>query len=179
MPSNLRETSGLAAPLVLGLDPGSQRTGYALVSPGAGNKVRLIAAGAISAPAKKDVPTRLAAIFDQLSDLISQHLPEEMAVEGVFTHKNARTALVLGQARGVALLAGARAGLAIFEYPPAMVKKSLVGNGAATKEQVRSMAQRLAGVTGKKLNLDASDALALALTHLQSRKLNRALEGLK
>jgi crossover junction endodeoxyribonuclease RuvC len=171
--------SRAAAPIVLGLDPGSRCTGYAVVSQQAGNKARLIVAGVIKAPAKADLPTRLSAIFDELSGLIAQHSPAEMAVEGVFTHKNSRTALILGQARGVALLAGAQAGLAIFEYPPATVKKSLVGNGAASKEQVRVMAQHLAGVVGKKLNLDASDALALALTHLQSRKLSRALEGLK
>ncbi|MEW5912344.1 MAG: crossover junction endodeoxyribonuclease RuvC [Thermodesulfobacteriota bacterium] len=166
-----------AAPIVLGLDPGSQRTGYAVVAAATGGKVRLIAAGALSAPAGRDLPARLAAIYDQLRQIIAEHAPAEMAVEGVFTHKNARTALVLGQARGVALLAGAQAGLAIYEYPPATVKKSLVGTGQASKEQVRAMAQRLAG--GGRLSLDASDALALALTHLHSRRLGAALERLK
>lgn len=171
-------TQPAAAPIVLGLDPGSQRTGYAVVAAGAGGKVNLIAAGALSAPSRQDLPTRLAAIFDQLSDIIARHAPAEMAVEGVFTHKNARTALILGQARGVALLAGARAGLAIYEYPPATVKKSLVGTGRASKEQVRAMALRLVGGRGR-LSLDASDALALALTHLHSRKLGAALGSLR
>jgi crossover junction endodeoxyribonuclease RuvC len=165
------------APAVLGLDPGSQRTGYAVVAPGAGGRLKLVAAGVVSAPASQAVPQRLALIHRQLSEIIAQHRPAEMAVEGVFTAKNARTALVLGQARGVAILAGVNAGLAIHEYPPATVKKSLVGNGRASKEQVRAMAQRLAG--GGRLSLDASDALALALTHLHSRRLGAVLESLK
>ncbi|MCF8034519.1 MAG: crossover junction endodeoxyribonuclease RuvC [Desulfarculaceae bacterium] len=167
------------APAVLGLDPGSHRTGYAVVASGAGGRLQLMTAGVISAPAKLSVPERLAIIHNQLSELIQSHAPAEMAVEGVFTAKNARTALVLGQARGVAILAGVNAGLSIHEYPPATVKKSLVGNGRASKEQVRAMAQRLAGVNGKNLPLDASDALALALTHLQSRRLAATLEKLK
>ena len=167
------------APAVLGLDPGSQRTGYAVVASGGGGRLKLVAAGVISAPAKEAVPQRLAAIHRQLVEIIAQHQPAEMAVEGVFTAKNARTALVLGQARGVAILAGVNAGLSIHEYPPATVKKSLVGNGRASKEQVRAMAQRLVGANGKKLPLDASDALALALTHLQSRRLAATLEKLK
>ncbi len=167
------------APAVLGLDPGSQRTGYAVVAPGAGGRLALVAAGVINAPSKEPVPRRLAFIFEELSRIINQLEPAEMAVEGVFTAKNARTALVLGQARGVAILAGVQAGLSIHEYAPAVVKKSLVGNGRANKEQVRAMALRLIGGTGRKLALDASDALALALTHLQSRRLAATLEKLK
>ncbi|MCB2225561.1 MAG: crossover junction endodeoxyribonuclease RuvC [Desulfarculaceae bacterium] len=167
------------APAVLGLDPGSQRTGYAVVAPGEGGRLKLIKAGVISAPAKLSVPQRLGIIHNELSAIIAALRPAEMAVEGVFTAKNARTALVLGQARGVAILAGVNAGLSIHEYPPATVKKSLVGNGRASKEQVRAMAQRLVGMGGKDLPLDASDALALALTHLQSRRLAATLEKLK
>ncbi len=167
------------APAVLGLDPGSQRTGYAVVVSGPGGRLSLVTAGVVSAPAKQALPQRLGAIHQQLSEIIQEHRPAEMAVEGVFTAKNARTALVLGQARGVAILAGVQAGLSIHEYPPATVKKSLVGNGRASKEQVRAMAQRLAGINGKNLPLDASDALALALTHLQSRRLAATLERLK
>ncbi len=167
------------APPVLGLDPGSQRTGYAVVASGPGGRVSLRTAGTITAPAGAPVPERLGYIFAELARLIVELEPAEMAVEGVFTAKNARTALVLGQARGVAILAGVRAGLSIHEYSPATVKKSLVGNGRATKEQVRAMALRLVGAAPRKMPLDASDALALALTHLQSRRLAATLERLK
>ena len=99
-------------------------------------------------------------------------------MEGVFTHKNARTALLLGQARGVALVAGSLQGLEIFEYAPAAVKMALVGYGRATKEQVRSM---VGGVLGKPVDLplDAADALALAITHLHTRKTLALMERLK
>jgi crossover junction endodeoxyribonuclease RuvC len=167
------------APAVLGLDPGSRCTGYAVVEPGAGGRIRLRRAGAINAPGGAPVPERLGYIFAELARVIAELEPAEMAVEGVFTAKNARTALVLGQARGVAILAGVRAGLSVHEYPPATVKKSLVGNGRATKEQVRAMALRLVGSRQNEMPLDASDALALALTHLQSRRLAATLERLR
>jgi crossover junction endodeoxyribonuclease RuvC len=167
------------APAVLGLDPGSRCTGYAVVTPGAGGRMCLHRAGAITAPRGAPVPERLGYIFSELARVIAELKPVEMAVEGVFTAKNARTALVLGQARGVAILAGVRAGLSIHEYSPATVKKSLVGNGRASKEQVRAMALRLVGSGPSGMPLDASDALALALTHLQSRRLAATLERLK
>ncbi|MCF8042712.1 MAG: crossover junction endodeoxyribonuclease RuvC [Desulfarculaceae bacterium] len=167
------------APAVLGLDPGSRCTGYAVVASGAGGRINLHRAGAITAPRGAPVPQRLGYIFSELARIIAELEPAEMAVEGIFTAKNARTALVLGQARGVAILAGVRAGMSIHEYPPATVKKSLVGNGRATKEQVRIMALRLVGSSQSKMPLDASDALALALTHLQSRRLAATLERLK
>jgi crossover junction endodeoxyribonuclease RuvC len=101
-----------------------------------------------------------------------------MAVEGIFTYKNARTALILGHARGVALLASSLAGLEVFEYTPTSVKKALVGNGRATKEQVRAMTMQILGKP-LDLGLDATDALALAITHLNTRKINAMLERCK
>jgi crossover junction endodeoxyribonuclease RuvC len=169
-----------SGPIVMGIDPGSLHTGYAVLALGQakGGKFTLLAAGAISAPARQPLPQRLAIIFRKLTEIIAQYRPGEMAVEGVFTHKNARTALLLGQARGIALLAGSLAGLEIFEYPPATVKKALVGYGRATKEQVRAM---VGGVLGRPVDLplDAADALALAITHLHTRKTAHLLERLK
>lgn len=160
---------------VLGLDPGSRRTGYAILLPGRPRAI-LVAAGSIAAPARLAVPQRLGIMHQDLSRLIALHRPAEMAVEEVFSMVNVRSALVLGQARGVALLAGAQAGLAIYEYAATSVKKALVGFGRAPKEQVRAMVVRLLGDEAPE-DLDASDACALALTHLQTRNLAIRLEG--
>ena len=106
------------APAVLGLDPGSRCTGYAVVASGAGGRINLHRAGAITAPRGAPVPQRLGYIFSELARIIAELEPAEMAVEGVFTAKNSRTALVLGQARGVAILAGVQAGLSYPRVPP-------------------------------------------------------------
>lgn len=161
---------------VLGLDPGSQRTGYGLVEAGPRGRLCFVAAGVISASASLDPALRLHKIHQELSQVIQQRQPVEMALEGVFAAKNARTAIMLGQARGVAMLAAAQAGVAVFEYPPAAVKKALTGAGRADKQQVQRMVRALLGVEGP-MGLDASDALALAICHLQGRRLRR--EGLR
>lgn len=108
---------------------------------------------------------RLAALFAGLEEIIRESRPDVVAVEGVFTHKNARSALVLGHARGVALLCAANAGLLVEEYPPATVKKSVVGNGRAHKRQIQTMVGALLGIPGPRLS-DAADALAIALCHI-------------
>jgi crossover junction endodeoxyribonuclease RuvC len=156
---------------VLGIDPGSQHTGWGLVEPGPGGRgLGLVACGALSPPSRAPYPQRLAAIFTGLGEIIATHQPQAMAVEGVFTAKNARTALLLGQARGVALLAGALAGLPLFEYPPAEVKKALVGGGRAEKSQVRVMVEALLGqVLSADHPQDVSDALAVAICHVHAQ----------
>ncbi|CAO0823657.1 crossover junction endodeoxyribonuclease RuvC [Desulfarculales bacterium] len=163
---------------VLGLDPGSLRTGWGVVEPAPdGWRLSLVAGGTIVNPAARPFNGRLRHIFEQLSQVISRHQPLELAVEDVFAAKNARTALLLGQARGVALLAGALAGLPIHEYAPTAVKKALVGTGRAAKEQVRTMVEVILKQTlppPKEFSLDASDALAIAVCHLHSR----AIRGL-
>lgn len=160
---------------VLGLDPGSLRTGWGLVEPSLdGRRLNLVAGGTIVSPPAWPFPERLRHIFEQIREVIARFTPAELAVEGVFTAHNARTALLLGQARGVALLAGALAGLAIHEYAPAAVKKALVGTGRAGKEQVRAMVEAILKQTlppPKEFSLDASDALAIAVCHLHSRRL--------
>ncbi len=166
---------------VLGLDPGSRVCGYGVVEE-RGQVLRLVAAGTIRPPRpprpsrpprpprEEPFEQRLAAIHRGLARVIAEYAPGEVAVEGVFQAKNARSALLLGHARGVALLAAAQAGLPVHEYSPASVKKALVGGGRATKEQVRSMVAALLD-HDRDLALDASDALAVAITHLHSRRL--------
>ncbi|MGD9124265.1 MAG: crossover junction endodeoxyribonuclease RuvC [Desulfarculaceae bacterium] len=170
---------GPGGPVVIGLDPGSHKTGYAVVQDGdRPNHYHLFASGTIKAPTRRGLAGRLNFIYQGLKEVIAEHHPSEMAVEGVFTHKNARSALLLGQARGVAILAATRGGLEVHEYPPATVKKALVGTGRASKEQVRTMVKSLIK-RPIKLDLDASDALALALTHLHTRNLLKLTEQLK
>ncbi len=113
-------------------------------------------------------------IHDELSGVIEKHAPQMMAVEGLFNARNARSALVLGHARGAALLAGARAGLEVFEYAPGEIKKAVTGNGQADKEQVRFMVMRLLNLRHEPA-LDESDALAVALAHEARRHLARLL----
>jgi crossover junction endodeoxyribonuclease RuvC len=158
---------------VLGLDPGSRVCGYGVVEEH-GQSIKLIAAGALRPPTNDRFELRLEAIHSGLVEVIAQHQPAEVAVEGVFQAKNARSALLLGHARGVALLAAAQAGLMVYEYPPASVKKALVGGGRAAKEQVRTMVATILNAK-RRLSLDASDALAVAITHLHSR----GLRGMK
>ncbi len=164
-------TPGGARLRVLGLDPGSHATGWGVVDAAGGGRLRLVDAGVVRAPAKAPVDQRLLAIHQGLAEVIAEHQPAEMAVEGVFSAVNVKTAIVLGQARGVALLAGAAAGLEVFEYSPAAVKKALVGTGRAEKRQVRAMVSALLA-TKRKLPLDASDACALAICHHHSRALH-------
>ncbi|MCB1183881.1 crossover junction endodeoxyribonuclease RuvC [bacterium] len=148
--------------IILGVDPGSHATGYGVID--TGPVVRMVAGGVIRTPAGAPLSERLLTIHEELTAVIAAHAPMQMAVEDLFNAKNARSSLVLGHARGVILLAGARAGLAVSEYAPREVKQALTGNGAATKEQVRFMVMRLLGL-GQEPPLDLSDALAVALAH--------------
>jgi crossover junction endodeoxyribonuclease RuvC len=148
---------------VLGVDPGSQRTGYGLIT--SGTRPRLLAGGVIRTGSGSDLPGRLKTIHEEISAILASGRPDVMAVESVFNARNPRSSLILGHARGVILLAGAVAGIPIAEYTPREVKKALTGNGAASKEQVRFMVRRLLGIAEGRLPLDQSDALAVALTH--------------
>lgn len=158
---------------VIGMDPGSLRTGWGVVEPGPdGRGLTLVACGALTPPARQPLPQRLRHIFQGVGKVIVEHQPREMAVEGVFTAQNARAALVLCQARGVVILAGALAGLSVHEYSPAVVKMALVGGGRASKEQVRAMVEAMLKQSlPAHYSQDVSDALALAVCHLHSREL--------
>jgi crossover junction endodeoxyribonuclease RuvC len=151
--------------IVLGVDPGTAVTGYGVVS-GDGLVSSLIECGVIRTDARACLAERLAVIFDGISEVIGRHHPDRLAVENAFYSKNVRTTLVLGHARGVILLAGARAGLPVDEYAPAMIKKTVVGAGAATKSQVQFMTARLLRLKTHPSPSDAADGVAAALTSL-------------
>jgi crossover junction endodeoxyribonuclease RuvC len=151
-----------AAVRIQGVDPGSHATGWAVIT--TQPAVRRVASGVIRPGRELPLPERLLAIHDALSAVVAAHAPTVMAVEDLFNARNARSSLVLGHARGAALVAGARAGLEVHEYAPAEVKRALTGNGQAGKEQVRFMVMRLLRL-GDEPPLDESDALAVALAH--------------
>ena len=150
---------------MIGIDPGISATGYGIVQQD-GSDQEAVAYGTVSPPRGKAVHERLAYIYDDICEIIRKHLPQELAIEEAFFSKNARTALVLGQARGVILLAGAHLDLACFEYSPRKIKMSVVGNGSASKEQVRYMVSSLLSLAEAPEGFDMSDALAAALCHL-------------
>jgi crossover junction endodeoxyribonuclease RuvC len=153
---------------VLGLDPGSLRTGYGLIDCDGGSQ-RFIAAGCIRPPAGPQAQ-RLHYIHRTLTALIDTHRPDEIAIERVFVARNPDSALKLGQARGVAMAAAVSCGAQLHEYAPRSVKLAVVGSGSAEKLQVAHMVKAMLGIA-EPLGLDASDALALALCHAQSRRM--------
>ena len=155
---------------VFGIDPGSARTGYGCVQSD-GTRHRMIACGAIAIPAAHPFPEKLKIIHVELGALLARHQPDIVAIENLFHAVNARSALKLGHARGVAMLAAVEAGVPIFEYTPAEVKQSVVGYGRAEKGQVQSMIQLLLGLSDPPTPFDASDALAIAVCHLHRMNL--------
>ena len=152
---------------IVGIDPGSERTGYGCVETD-GRRHRLVTCGAITAAAGDSFPTRLARIHRELANLFAKTRPDCVAVESVFHAVNARSALKLGHARGVALLAAVEAGCTIVEYTPAEVKRAVVGYGRAEKRQVQQMIKLLLGLAQPPTPYDASDALAVAICHVHS-----------
>ena len=152
---------------VLGLDPGSLRTGYGIVDCVDGREAH-VASGCLRVTGI-NLALRLNFIHEQVALLIERYLPDEVAIERVFMHRNADSALKLGQARGAALAAAAARGAAIYEYAPRAIKLAVVGTGAADKAQVAHMVQVLLAI-GKPATSDVSDALAIALCHAQARR---------
>src|SRR6516225_5098801 len=154
--------------IILGIDPGTIVTGYGVIAldKRVSGKFRLVEFGAIEAKKKDAMPKRLATIFKQLEAVIERAKPDECAIETAFYDKNVQSALKLGQARGVALVAAECAGLSIAEYAPRVVKKAVTGNGNASKSQVEFMVSKLVALTSQeKMRADAFDALAVAITH--------------
>ncbi len=156
--------------IILGVDPGSHATGFGAIA--TGPVVRMLGGGVIRTKTAAPLPERLLTIHDRLAEAIEEHRPDVVAVENLFNAKNARSSLILGHARGVILLVGARAGCEVAEYAPREVKKALTGNGAAQKEQVRFMVMRLLNLKSEPA-LDQSDALAVALAHAGRRGTSR------
>lgn len=150
--------------IVLGVDPGTLVTGFAVVSR-AGDTLQLLDAGTIRNRGGQSMPIRLKRIYDGLQAIIDLHHPDEFAIESAFYGKNAQSALKLGQARGVSILAAVEKELPTTEYSPREVKRAVVGKGAATKEQVQFMVRTLLHLRGDKMALDTSDAIAVAICH--------------
>ena len=157
---------------VLGIDPGSQCLGWGVVREVSG-VLSLVDCGTLR-PKGGELSVRLAALFTDLSALVRAYCPGEAAVEDVFTHKNVLSALKLGQARGVAIAACAAHGVPVADYAPALVKKTLVGTGRAEKSQVSFMVGQILGVKAD-WPADASDALAIAICHLNTRRMHRLM----
>ena len=150
----------------IGVDPGSRFTGFGIVE-GDGYHLKHIHHGTVKLPSSRPLPERLQIIFEQLKDSIGTYGPEFMAIEEVFFAKNVKSALTLGQARGVVILAGISSGLSIHEYSALRIKQSVAGYGRAAKEQVAGMVQRLFRIDSE-LEPDAADALAVAVCHIST-----------
>ena len=152
---------------IFGIDPGSERTGYGCVETD-GRRHQLVACGAISALAGDAFPQRLARIHRELAALLATCRPDCVAIESIFHAVNARSALKLGHARGVAILAAVESGCDVVEYTPAEIKRAVVGYGRAEKHQVQQMIKLLLGLDRAPSPHDAADALAVAICHLHS-----------
>ena len=159
--------------IILGIDPGTAITGYGLIDAG-GNRCRLLDYGCIRTAAAMPAPQRLEKLHRGMVQLLQENHPEQVAVEKLFFNRNATTAIPVGQARGVLLLACAQYGLKVAEYTPLQVKQAIVGYGRAEKQQIQFMVARLLQMKEPPKSDDAADALAIALTHaqfLQTRRL--------
>jgi len=157
--------------IVLGIDPGSRITGYGIVQK-VGNRLLHIDNGAIFSDTAIDFPGRLKKIFDGLLEVIAQYHPDEVAIENIFFATNPQSALKLGQARGAAIVAAVHCGLPVAEYTALQVKQAVAGQGKAEKEQVQKMVKALLGLP-EIAQEDASDALAVAICHINSFNLKQ------
>jgi crossover junction endodeoxyribonuclease RuvC len=155
---------------VVGIDPGTATTGYGVIEESAGRLV-LIAFGTVCTSAELPMPQRLLDLHNRLTELIALHAPDTAAVESLFFQKNVRTAITVGQARGVVLLALARGGVPVSEYTPLEVKQAVVGYGGAEKRQVQAMVRTLLALKEMPKPDDAADALAVAICHAHSHKI--------
>jgi crossover junction endodeoxyribonuclease RuvC len=154
---------------VLGIDPGLSVTGYGLVE--GSYPPRAHRAGVIRTDPDHEVPTRLAELHRGLADVIAETQPDSVALETVFTNRNLQTAISVGRASGVAILAAAQAGVPVYEYVPTAVKAAVTGDGSANKGRVQQMVARLLDLDQAPKPADASDALAIALCHLRTAPL--------
>lgn len=156
--------------LVLGIDPGTAATGFGLVRAEEDDRLVVVEFGVLQTPVNEALPQRLLLLYQQLNRLLLLHRPQAVAVEKLFFQRNVSTALAVGQARGVVLLAAAQAGLPVFEYTPNEVKQAVAGYGSAQKRQVQEMTRVLLALPTIPRPDDAADALAVAITHLSTRR---------
>lgn len=150
--------------LILGLDPGTNVTGFGIIKQ-VNNSFTKTASGVINLPSQKAIHDRLKIIYDELQKIIKKYKPDEFAIETAFYGKNVQSAMKIGYARGVSVLAAIHNNLPVSEYSPGEVKKAVVGKGRASKEQVAFMVKTILNLKREKLKLDESDALAIALCH--------------
>jgi len=162
--------------LVLGIDPGTATTGYGLVREDGSGNISAVAFGVITTAAKTPMPQRLLQLYTELNEIILLHSPDSSAVEKLFFQRNVRTAISVGQGRGVVLLALADAGVGIGEYTPLEIKQAVTGYGGADKIQIQHMVRALLNLDEIPKPDDAADALAIAICHIHSVKM-RSLEG--
>ncbi|RME22494.1 MAG: crossover junction endodeoxyribonuclease RuvC [Candidatus Zixiibacteriota bacterium] len=164
---------------ILGIDPGLLNTGYAVIEgDGAPDSVRLVEAGVVRTEQDAPMASRLAEIARQISEIISQLNPEAVAIEELYSHyQHPRTAIIMGHARGIVLLKAAEAGLAIYPYASTRIKKSLTGNGRATKAQMQAMIRSTFALSAVPEPPDVADALAVALCHCRSLTQTEALSS--
>jgi crossover junction endodeoxyribonuclease RuvC len=153
---------------ILGIDPGLRRTGWGVIVM-RGNALSFAAAGTVKAPLDGELAIRLAALHDGLDEVVQAHRPDEAAVEQTFVNRDGAATLKLGQARGIALVVPARAGISVAEYAPNAVKKTVVGAGHAAKAQIRAMVRVLLPLAKFDGN-DEADALAIAICHAHHRQ---------
>src|SRR6266581_7905819 len=153
---------------VLGIDCGTEYTGYGVVELSASGELLCLLCGAIKLSPSEPLPLRLSRIFDRLNEIIQEHHPDYVAIEDIFYAVNVKSALKLGQVRGVAMLAAASAGLEVAEYSPLSIKSAVVGYGKAEKHQVQQMVTRLLNLDQIPEPADAADALAIAICHLHT-----------
>lgn len=170
-PARKRSDDGM---IILGVDPGTAITGYGVIASD-GQDLELIDFGAITTPSDWALPRRLEHIYRELGELISKYQPTDAVVEKLFFSKNVRTALSVGQARGVALLAAAQHKLEIHEYTPLEVKQAVVGYGRAEKMQIQQMVKMLLRLDAIPQPDDAADALAMAICHAHSARLSKMI----
>ncbi len=156
--------------LVLGIDPGIAITGYGLVREHGGSDAELVAYGVITTSSKDDLPTRLQKVYRDVREMVEKYQPESAAVEKLLFGKNVTTAMAVGQARGVTLLAIADCNVSITEYTPASIKQAVAGYGNAPKAQMQEMVRLLLNLDEIPRPDDAADALAVAITHLHSAR---------
>jgi len=163
------ELGGMTRPIrILGIDPGLRRTGWGIVGI-SGNALSFLGCGSVTSNDRDDLATRLLAIHDGLMRILDEFRPDEAAVEQTFVNKDAKATLKLGQARGIAMVVPAKAGVPVSEYAPNVVKKSIVGAGHSDKAQVRMMIGVLLPKADPSSD-DAADALAIAVTHAHHRR---------
>lgn len=163
--------------LVIGIDPGTATTGYGLVRENPDGSLSLVEYGAILTPAEMPMPQRLLELHQQLRQILLLHHHDSGAVEKLFFHRNVTTAISVGQGRGVVLLALAQSGLDVAEYTPLQVKQAVAGYGGADKHQIQQMVRALLGLEKVPSPDDAADALAIAICHLHSSRINALIDS--